>query len=76
MAVSLEELWNNEFPVDQYENSPLIEQSYYFDMDTFGEIMEKNNQNSNVSVLNINCRSLIKNFNEIYVILHSLPQLS
>ena len=75
MAASLEDMWNTEFPIDRHENNPLIEQSYYFDLENINEIMDKRPSNSFLSILNINCRSLIKNYNELYVILHSLPQL-
>ena len=73
MSDSLENMWNNEFPLDCDEENALITQSHYYDFDDFSQIMQSTDPQSSLSILNLNCRSLIKNFNELYVTLASLP---
>ena len=61
---------------DLFKNSDedlLIKQSNYYDLDEFNPIMRKFNNETNLSVLNINARSLVKNFNEFTAILSDLP---
>ena len=52
-----------------------IQRSYYYDLDEFSKLMKIHNTDSNISVLNINARSLIKCFNELSAILQDLPSL-
>ena len=73
MSDSLENMWNNEFPLDCDEENALITQSHYYDFDDFSQLMQSTDPQSSLSILNLNCRSLIKNFNELYVTLASLP---
>ena len=63
---------DNLFQLDGDENSS-IEQSYYYDLDEFKTIMTSNNNSDNLSILNMNARSLIKHFNEFSAILADLP---
>ena len=63
---------DNVLQFDGDESSP-IEKSYYYDLDEFKDIMNANNGSTNLSVLNLNARSLVKHFNEFSVILEDLP---
>ena len=63
---------DNVFQFDGDESSP-IEKSYYYDLDEFKDIMNANNGSTNLSVLNLNARSLVKHFNEFSAILEDLP---
>ena len=63
---------DNVLQFDGDESSP-IEKSYYYDLDEFKDIMNANNGSTNLSVLNLNARSLVKHFNEFSAILEDLP---
>ena len=73
MSESLENMWNNEFPPDCDEENALITQSHYYDIDDFSCLMSNTNSQNSLSILNLNCRSLVKNFNELYATVKSLP---
>ena len=63
---------DNLFYLDDEEGG-LIQQSYYYDLDEFNNVMNVHNTENNLSVLNVNARSLIKHFNEFSAILSDLP---
>ena len=50
-----------------------IRKSEYYDIDDFHDIMKKYNNGKNISILNLNARSLVKNINELTIILSNLP---
>ena len=49
---------------DNDDIGPLITQSCYYDIDEFNELCESYDNTNNITVLNLNARSLIKHFNE------------
>ena len=59
--------------VEDDEEISHVKQSNYYDLDQFQQIMKDFNNKNNISVLNINARSLIKHFNEFSAILSDLP---
>ena len=63
---------DNDFTIDN-EESLYIKQSSYHDLDEFNQIMKKFNTAKDLSMLNINARSLVKNFGEFTTILSDLP---
>ena len=63
---------DNIFHIDSDESS-LIQQSLYYDLDEFCVVMNNHNADENLSILNLNARSLVKNFNEFSAILEILP---
>ena len=62
---------DNVFQLDGDEGSS-IQQSYYYDLDEFNNILKIHNTDNNLSILNLNARSLVKHFNELSVILANL----
>ena len=64
---------NTHLIIENDEISPLIVQSTYYDTDEFNEFAKKFNHNNNISILNINARSLVKHINELTVILNEFP---
>ena len=62
------------FQINDDENST-ITQSYYYDLDEFNNLIKMHNSDINLSILNLNARSLVKNFNEFSAILSSFPSL-
>ena len=65
--------WDNDFTiVDDDEVSPLIVKSNYYDIDDFNKLTKKFEIDNNISILNINARSLIKHFNELTAILNDI----
>ena len=67
--VRLDNLFQND------EESSFIQQSYYYDLDEFNDVINVHNNDSNLSILNINARSLVKHFNEFSAILADFPSL-
>ena len=74
MAVSDDANEDNYLCTDNEEN-PFIKRSNYYDLDEFNLIMKKYNTDNNISVLNINARSLVKHINEFTATLSDLPSL-
>ena len=66
MAVT--EIFDNTELTDDTHNS-YIKPSYYYDLDEFRNLMEKYSADTNLSILDINARSLVKHFNELTSIL-------
>ena len=66
-------LMDNLFQIDGDDNS-LIQKSLYYDIDEFNIVMKTHNVGNNLSVLNLNARSLVKHFNEFTAILASFPE--
>ena len=62
---------DSDFGMDTDE-SAYIKQSSYYDLDEFDNIMKELNTENNLSILNINARSLVKHFNEFTAILSDL----
>ena len=77
MAVrDLENTWESAFPDDdEIERSPLITKSEYFDYDKLIHMMNNTDEKTHLSVLNLNARSLIKNFFEFRSIISTFPYL-
>ena len=73
MAVSddYDTLWGNDLIDNEIQNS-YIRPSKYYDLDEFRSIMEKNNTDTNLSILNLNARSLVKNIAEFRCILNDI----
>ena len=65
-------LLDNNFVSNDDDDGPLIMNSCYYDIDEFNEFCKSYENDSNIAVLNLNARSLIKHFNELNVILESL----
>ena len=72
---NLDSLWENAFPDEETETHPLITKSHYFDLDKLIQTMKSVDQKTHLSVLNLNARSLIKNFFEFRAIISSFPYL-
>ena len=47
------------------ETYSYIKESNYYDIDEFCEIMKEHSNEKNISTLNLNARSLVKNINEL-----------
>ena len=62
--------WDNFFLSDNDESGPSITKSSYYNIDEFNELSAKFKHDTNISILNINARSLIKHFNELNGILN------
>ena len=63
---------DNELHLDG-EDGFSIQQSLYYDLDEFNDVLNIHNKDTNLSILNINARSLVKHFNEFSSILSDLP---
>ena len=63
------EVWDNDILIDNDEIGPQVTKSHYYDMDQFNDLSKNFINESNISVLSINARSLLKNINEFSVIL-------
>ena len=68
-------LWESAFPDEDTERYPLITKSLYYDIDSLTNIMNSIDSSTHLSVLNLNARSLIKNFFEFRAILSAFPYL-
>ena len=65
--------WDSAFPEDESERHPLITKSQYFDYDKLIHVMNETDKDSHLSILNLNARSLIKNFFEFISIINTFP---
>ena len=71
----LTELWGSVFQDDEIEKSPLITKSRYYEIDELASVMKSIDENSHLSILNLNARSLIKHFYEFCSILSAFPYM-
>ena len=69
------DLWDTVFPDEEDEITPVITKTRYYEIDDLVEIMNTINENTHLSILNVNARSLIKHFNEFCSILSAFPYL-
>ena len=67
--------WDNLFPIDDTEENPVITKSRYYELDDLNNLMKTIDADTNLSVLNINARSLVKHYREFTAILADLPFL-
>ena len=58
-------MWNDEFLLDIEEENTFINQSRYYDSDYLYNLMENRNLKNTLSVINLNCRSLVKNYSDL-----------
>ena len=65
-------MWAAEFPEDREEYS-LITESTYYDIDELNKLMTDRRNDSQLSILNLNSRSLVCHIGELRVLLESLP---
>ena len=71
----LDNIWESAFPSDETESHPLITKSHYFDYDKLIHMMNETDENTHLSILNLNARSLIKNIFEFRSIISTFPYL-
>ena len=69
------ELWDSAFHDDENERTPLVTRSRYYETDDLVGLMNTIDENTHLSILNVNARSLIKHFHEFCSILSAFPYL-
>ena len=72
MCMAMQGIFNDTSDITDFERS-YIKQSSYYDIEEFKNIMNQFNTESNLSVLDINARSLVNHFDELSSILSDLP---
>ena len=72
---NLDTVWESVFPDEDSESNPLITKSHYYNLDKLVRSMNETDENTHLSVLSLNARSLIKNFFEFRSIISAFPYL-
>ena len=67
--------WDKVFPTDNSDGSPCITKSRYYELDDLKTLMKTVDDETHLSVLNVNARSLVKHYLEFRAVLSELPYL-